>query len=79
MNSAIQPVFRMLLPLSLATVLLACGSTPAPTTSNNGSRYSIQQDRAPSRQVDIASIPDVVPEPVKRTRAANVSPYRVLG
>ncbi|MDA0689866.1 MAG: septal ring lytic transglycosylase RlpA family protein [Proteobacteria bacterium] len=79
MNSAIQPLVRMLLPLALATVLVACGSTPAPTSSNHGSRYSIQQDRAPSREVDIASIPDVVPEPVNRTRAGNVSPYTVLG
>lgn len=79
MNSAIQLQIRRLLPLLLASVLVACGSTPAPTTSNNGSRYSIQQDRAPSREVDIASIPDVVPEPVNRTRAGNVSPYTVLG
>lgn len=79
MNSAIQPLIRILWPLALALMLVACGSTPAPTTSNSGSRYSIKQDRAPAREVDIASIPDVVPEPVNRTRAGNVSPYTVLG
>ena len=79
MISVVQPLVRLLLPFSLLAVLVACGSSPAPVASNNGSRYSIKQDRAPTRQVDIASIPDVVPEPVKRTRAGNVSPYTVLG
>ncbi len=79
MYSVLQPLVRRVLPLSLVSVLVACGSTPGPVESSNSGRYSIKQDRAPSRQVDIASIPDVVPEPVNRTRAGNMSPYTVLG
>jgi hypothetical protein len=50
------------LAFSLAGLLLfvACSSAPAPTASTGG-RYSIQQDRAPSRDVKIAAIPEVVP------------------
>ncbi len=79
MSSANQIAIRSLLSLSLVALLAACGSSPAPETAGSNSRYSIKQDRAPSRQVDLASIPDVVPEPVNRTRAGNVSPYTVLG
>jgi len=68
------------LAFSLAGLLLfvACSSAPAPTASTGG-RYSIQQDRAPSRDVNIAAIPEVVPEPINRTMAGNRSPYTVLG
>lgn len=60
--------------------MLACSSAPPPTPeSPNAGRYSIQQDRAPTRIVDFASIPEVVPEPVNRTLAGNRSPYTVLG
>ena len=65
---------------SLLTILVACGSAPAPDVQNpNAGRYSIAQDRAPNRDVDIASIPEVVPEPINRTGAGNRSPYTVLG
>lgn len=65
---------------SLLTILVACGSAPAPDVQNpNAGRYSIAQDRAPNRNVDIASIPEVVPEPINRTGAGNRSPYTVLG
>jgi len=75
---------RMLARISLyapvSLVLAACASAPAPVPeSPNAGRYSIQQDRAPTRIVDLASIPDVVPEPVNRTMAGNRSPYTVLG
>lgn len=66
----------------LLLALVSCGSTPAPapTPENpNAGRYSISQDRAPTRIVDINSIPEVVPEPIQRTRAGNRSPYTVLG
>ena len=64
----------------LGLALVACGSTRAPEPSNpNAGRYSIAQDRAPSRNIDIASIPEVVPVPVTRTGAGNRSPYTVLG
>ncbi len=61
--------------------MVACGSAPAPTApvNPNDGRYSISQDRAPSRNVDVSRVPDVVPVPVKRTMAGNRSPYTVLG
>ena len=60
--------------------LAACSSSPpaAPTNPNAG-RYSISQDRAPTRILSIAEIPEVIPEPITRTRAGNRSPYTVLG
>lgn len=79
MSSTCQMAIRSVLSLPVIALLAACSSSPAPETASSNSRYSIKQDRAPSRQVDIAAIPDVVPEPVNRTRAGNVSPYTVLG
>ena len=64
----------------VAITLAACGSAPSSSpTSNSGSRYSIAQDRAPSGQVSLGSIREVIPEPVTRTLAGNRSPYSVLG
>ena len=63
----------------LMGALAACSSAPAPTPPSSSSRYSIEQDRAPSGHLDIASIPEVVPEPFARTLAGNRSPYTVLG
>ena len=61
-------------------LLAACGSTaPPPPESANAGRYSIKQDRAPTRDIDLATIPDVIPQPVNRTMAGNRSPYTVLG
>lgn len=71
---------RQILVIGVLAALVACGSAPAPVAQNpNAGRYSIAQDRAPSREVDLASIPEVVPEPINRTRAGNRSPYTVLG
>ena len=66
--------------ISICALLLlaSCSSSPTPTASGN-SRYSIQQDRAPGGNLDLASIPEVVPEAVTRTMAGNRSPYTVLG
>ena len=64
----------------MAMTLAACSSAPSSsTTSNSGGRYSIAQDRAPSGQVRLSAIPEVIPEPVTRTQAGNRSPYTVLG
>ena len=66
--------------LMLVMTLAACSSAPSSSpTSNSGGRYSIAQDRAPSGQVHLGSIPEVIPEPVARTQAGNRSPYTVLG
>ncbi|MEZ5491454.1 MAG: septal ring lytic transglycosylase RlpA family protein [Gammaproteobacteria bacterium] len=59
-------------------LLIGCSSNPEPPASS--SRYTIDQDRAPSAgTLDIAAIEDVIPEPVNRTMAGNRSPYTVLG
>ena len=57
--------------------LAGCASSPEYPASS--SRYTIDQDRAPLQQIDIAAIPDVIPEPVNRTMAGNYSPYTILG
>ena len=61
--------------------LAACSAVapPTPIPPSSSSRYSIDQDRAPSRNIDLESIPNVVPEPIRRTMAGNRSPYSVLG
>lgn len=61
--------------LLLGALIAACGSAPAGPSS----RYTLAQDRAPTRTLDPATIPDVIPEPVLRTGAGNRSPYTVLG
>ena len=66
----------------ILVAMMACSSAPAPEQSPespNAGRYSISQDRAPTRIVDLASIPEVIPEPLNRTGAGNRSPYTVLG
>ena len=66
--------------LMVVMTLAACSSAPSSSpTPNSGGRYSIAQDRAPSGQVNLGSIPEVIPEPVTRTQAGNRSPYTVLG
>jgi rare lipoprotein A len=63
----------------IALMLLA-GCSSSPEYPESSSRYTIAQDRAPSRGVlDISAIPEVVPEPISRTMAGNRSPYTVLG
>ncbi len=76
LNSTGPACTRTVIALLMSCMLLACGSSPAP---NSGSRYSISQDRAPTRRVNVANIPEVIPEPVARTSAGNRSPYTVLG
>ena len=79
-SSAIASFSRTALLSVCCAALLACASSPAPVASNpNAGRYSISQDRAPDRRVDVAAIPEVTPEPIQRTRAGNRSPYTVLG
>ena len=63
---------------SCVLLLAACSGTAPPTNPNDG-RYSIAQDRAPQRSIDISAIPDVIPEPINRGLAGNRSPYSVLG
>ena len=73
-------VFRILYLMAILAVFDACSSAWPPTAKNpNAGRYSIMQDRAPEKSIDIINIPEVVPEPVVRTIAGNRSPYTVLG
>ena len=73
-------VFRILYLMAILAVIDACSSASPPTAKNpNAGRYSIMQDRAPEKSIDIINIPEVVPEPVVRTIAGNRSPYTVLG
>ena len=68
----------IVLPVLLAVV--SCSSAPEQTPeSPNKGRYSISQDRAPTRIVDLSIIPEVIPQPINRTMAGNRSPYTVLG
>lgn len=72
-----------------ALLLASCASSPtAPVSSTppmsasdayQASRYSIQQDRGPSRPIDPAQIREVVPTVENRTAAGNRSPYTVNG
>ena len=73
-------VFRILYLMAILAVIDACSSvSPPPAENPNAGRYSIMQDRAPEKSIDIINIPVVVPEPVVRTIAGNRSPYTVLG
>lgn len=73
-------VLRISIVSPVLLAMMACSSAPAPTPkSPNEGRYSITQDRAPTRNVDLSVIPEVIPEPLNRTRAGNRSPYTVLG
>ena len=73
-------VFRILYLMAILAVIDACSSaSPPPAKNSNAGRYSIMQDRAPEKPIDIINIPEVVPEPVVRTIAGNRSPYTVLG
>ena len=64
----------------ILVAMMACSSAPEQSPeSPNAGRYSISQDRAPTRIIDLSSIPEVIPEPLNRTGAGNRSPYTVLG
>ncbi len=83
---------RMLKAASLAAVVLllaACASSPSEQSSSGStmsasdayqaSRYSIQQDRGPSRQIDPSQVREIIPMIEPRTLAGNKSPYTVNG
>lgn len=77
---------RFWLLLLAATVLAGCATSSPPRSSDGDSvaaqapgRYSIVQDRAPTRPLDPGAIRDVVPVAETRTLAGNYSPYVVMG
>ncbi|MEX1198109.1 MAG: septal ring lytic transglycosylase RlpA family protein [Pseudohongiellaceae bacterium] len=72
--------------LLAAAALAGCVSSTPPSTSDSDAdasqssgRYSIVQDRAPSRPLNPDEIQEVVPVPETRTLAGNYSPYVVNG
>ncbi|MBL4821218.1 MAG: septal ring lytic transglycosylase RlpA family protein [Gammaproteobacteria bacterium] len=77
MRSGCRQIWQGWAAIAALALLVGCASNP-PSNPNDG-RYSIHQDRAPDSRIDIASIPDVIPEPINRTGAGNRSPYTVLG
>jgi rare lipoprotein A len=75
-----QSCASRVLALCLLAGLVGCASkAPAPAPSPNAGRYSISQDRAPTRSLDLSAIPEVTPTAITRTGAGNRSPYEVLG
>ena len=73
-------VLRISIVLPVLLAVMSCSSAPEqnPESPNKG-RYSISQDRAPTRIVNLSIIPEVIPQPINRTMAGNRSPYTVLG
>jgi rare lipoprotein A len=75
-----QALLRSILSTIIVISVASCSATPSTIESPpNNSRYSIEQDRAPSGAIDVSALPEVFPEPVNRTLAGNRSPYVVLG
>ena len=75
-------VLRISIVSAILLAVMACSSAPVPEqapASPNAGRYSISQDRAPTRIMDLSVIPEVIPQPLNRTMAGNRSPYTVLG
>ena len=74
-----RAILRVISLIAVFGSIAACSSTPAPSSGAAGSRYSIVQDRAPSANLSVAEIAEVIPQPLQRTMAGNRSPYTVLG
>ena len=72
-------IFKIVASVVILLAIVSCSSVSSPPENPNDGRYSITQDRAPSKPIELDSIPDVVPAPVVRTLAGNRSPYSVLG
>lgn len=68
-------MYRKLGVYALVLALVGCSST----SNNNNSRYSIKQDRAPDRSIDVSKVKDAVPRVEPKSRGGNKSPYTVLG
>ena len=87
---SVSSVLRCTTALAAVLLLAACSSTPGNTRSGGeetmsasdryqATRYSIQQDRGPTQQLDPAQIREVIPVIESRTLAGNKSPYTVNG
>ncbi len=65
-----------LLLLLTSLILSACVSSPL---DDNAGRYDMQNDSPELEDIDLASIPEVIPQAITRTSAGNKSPYQVNG
>ena len=69
----------------LAVALMACVSSPfsnntsGTITEANAGRYDMEHDNPALEEIDINTIPVVVPQNINRTIAGNRSPYQVNG
>ena len=75
-----KPELRALSPALLlltSLLLISCGGqSNTPTAS---SRYDKKYDGPPSQQVDVANIPDAVPQQTRRSKSGNPKSYVVFG
>ena len=72
-------IFKTVASVAILFAIVSCSSVSSPPENPNAGRYSITQDRAPIKPIELGSIPEVVPGPIMRTLAGNRSPYSVLG
>ena len=72
-------IFKTVASVAILFAVVSCSSVSSPPENPNAGRYSITQDRAPIKPIELGSIPEVVPGPITRTLAGNRSPYSVLG
>ena len=67
-------MFRVLLLVMLSVFIASCSST-----GGQSGRYSMKNDKAPDREVDVSHVKDAVPRVESKSRGGNKSPYTVLG
>lgn len=69
---------RLALPISVL-LLAACASKPPPRRDAAAAPPPVYRDSAPPVPIDIASIPEPIPQHEPRARYGNHSPYEVFG
>ena len=70
-------IFKIVASVATLFAIVSCSSVSSPPENPNDGRYSITQDRAPSKAIEFGRIPEVAPGPVMRTLAGYRSPYSV--
>lgn len=76
--------YKLVLIPILAVTLTACVSSPPVNNTDtfpeaNAGRYQMENDIPTLEEIDLNSIPEVIPQNVNRTMAGNRSPYQVNG
>lgn len=67
-------MYRLLITFMMLGLLAGCSST-----NTNSGRYSMKNDKAPDRPVDVSHVKDAVPIVEPKSRGGNKSPYTVFG